>query len=281
MMNVGIIGLGLIGGSMAKAIHAHTDSYILGANRSHGVVERALEEGVLQEELTFENADKCDMLIVALYPKDVVEKVKTYAPYLKKGAIVVDCTGVKKFVSNELSKYLSDMGLCFVGGHPMAGKEVAGYANADTDLFNRASMILTQDEYTSEEAFNTAAEFFSEVGFKMIKESTPVEHDKVIAYTSQLCHVVSNAFIKSPTCDLRYGFSAGSFKDLTRVAKLDEYMWTDLFLANKEALLDEINIFMSHMEEYKEALENEDKETLIRILGEGRQLKEDDIKKEQ
>jgi len=280
MLNVGIVGLGLIGGSMAKAIHAHTDSFLMGANRSHGVVERALEEGVLQKELTFENAKECDLLIVALFPKDIVGKIKEYAPYLKKGAIVVDCTGVKGFVTEELAKYLYDMGLCFIGGHPMAGKEVAGYANSDETLFNNASMILTRDKYTNEEAFKTASDFFKEVGFKMIRESTPKEHDRVIAYTSQLCHVVSNAFIKSPSLADRYGFSAGSFKDLTRVAKLDEYMWTDLFLANKDALLSEIDVFMKHMEEYKSAIENEDKETLIRILGDGRQMKEDDIEKE-
>lgn len=277
---VGIIGLGLIGGSMAKAITEHTNHPVYAYNRTHQVVLNAIKDGSIKDELTNENANEIDLLIIALYPKDVDKVLEKFIPHLKKNTIVVDCTGVKISVCNDLSKRLKDLGLRFVGGHPMAGKEVAGYDNAEGSLYDNASMILCRDEYTDEDAFLDAKKFFSEVGFLRVTESTPKEHDQVIAFTSQMAHVVSNAYVKSPTLDKRYGFSAGSFKDLTRVAKLNEYMWTDLFLANKEPLLDEIDIFIEHMNEFRQALSNEDKDKLIDLLGEGRRLKEEDEEKD-
>lgn len=280
MKNIGIIGMGLIGGSMAKTIHTNTHYNIYGMDSNPSVIKLAIEQNIIVKELNKENAGECDFIIVALYPKDVVSVIREYVPYLKKGTIIVDCTGIKKAVCNVLSKELNENDIYFVGGHPMAGKEVSGYLNADNMLYNNASMILCKDEYTNEEAYVKVKDFFKEIGFPRIKESDAIEHDQVIAYTSQLAHVVSNAFIKSPTLEKRYGFSAGSFKDLTRVAKLNEYMWTDLFLLNKESLCEEIDIFMDHMEEYRQALKNEDKEELIRLLGQGRQMKENDEEKE-
>lgn len=280
MKYIGIIGLGLIGGSMAKTIRTNTDYEIYGMDSNKSVIKLAIEQNIILRELKYENAADCDMFIVALYPKDVVNVIREYAPYMKKGSLIVDCTGIKTSVCSVLSKEMKEMGLHFVGGHPMAGKEVAGYKNADDMLYNNASMILCRDEYTDEEAFIKAKDFFKEMGFPRIKESTAKEHDQVIAFTSQMAHVVSNAYVKSPTLQERYGFSAGSFKDLTRVAKLNEYMWADLFLANKEALSEELDIFMKNMEEYRRALNNEDKDELVRLLAAGRKLKEEDEEKE-
>ena len=277
---VGVIGLGLIGGSMAKAITEHTKHPVYAYNRTQQVVTNAINDGSIKGELTKETAGLIDLLIIALYPKDVNSVLEGFIPYLKKGTIIVDCTGVKTSVCNDLSKSLKDRGFRFVGGHPMAGKEVAGYSNAEGSLYDNASMILCRDEYTDEEAFMDAKKFFGEVGFLRVTESTPKEHDQVIAFTSQMAHVVSNAYVKSPTLDKRYGFSAGSFKDLTRVAKLNEYMWTDLFLANKDPLLEEIDIFIENMKEFRKALGDEDKDKLIELLGEGRRLKEEDEEKD-
>jgi len=277
---VGIIGLGLIGGSMAKAVTSNTSHPVYAYNRTHQVVINAINDGSITGELTEQSAQDIDLLIIALYPKDVDKVLGHFLPYLRKGTIVVDCTGVKTSVCNDLSKRLKDIGLRFVGGHPMAGKEVAGYNNAEGTLYDNASMILCRDEYTDDEAFMEAKNFFKEVGFMRVTESTPDEHDHVIAYTSQMAHVVSNAYVKSPTLDKRYGFSAGSFKDLTRVAKLNEYMWTDLFLANKAPLLEEIDIFIENMKIFREALSKEDKDQLIELLGEGRRLKEEDEEKD-
>lgn len=280
MMTVGVIGLGLIGGSLAKAVHEADSFKVYGTDANPKVVDMALSEGTLAEELNKDNAKDCDLFIVALYPKDVAAVIRYYSSYMKKGAIVVDCTGVKSKVCADLSKYLADKDIHFVGGHPMAGKEVAGYENAESSMFSNASMILCRDEYTDEDAFKKMHDFFLSIGFKRIKETTPKEHDAVIAYTSQMAHVISNAYIKSDTLHNRYGFSAGSFKDLTRVAYLNEYMWTDLFLENKDSLLKEIDTFMENMSKYRDALANENKEELIKLLGRGRELKEEDNNKE-
>lgn len=272
--NVGIIGLGLIGGSMAKTISANTSHSVYAYNRTHKVLEEAIKEGAVCGELDENTAANIDLLIIALYPKDVENVLNCYLPHMKKGTIIVDCTGVKGSVCKELSGPLAKKGYRFVGGHPMAGKEVAGYKNADSTLYNRASMILCRDEYTDEEAFLEVKDFFKEIGFPIVTESNPLEHDQVIAFTSQLAHVISNAYVKSPTLNKRKGFSAGSFKDLSRVAKLNEYMWTDLFLANKDALLAEIDTFIHSVSEYRDALAKEDKDKLIELLGDGRKLKE-------
>lgn len=281
MKTIGIMGLGLIGGSMAKTIRTNTEYRVYGLDANPKVIKLAIEQNIIYRELNSENITDCDVIIVALYPKDIFNVVREYAPSMKKGTLLVDCTGVKSIVHRELSSELKDMGINFVGGHPMAGKEVAGYLNADNSLYDNASMILCRDEYTNEEAFQEAIALFKEIGFPRIKESTPEEHDQVIAFTSQMAHVVSNAYVKSPTIHERYGFSAGSFKDLTRVAKLNENMWADLFLANKDALLTELDIFVHSVTEYIDALKAEDKDRLIELLREGRELKELDIERDE
>ena len=276
---IGIIGLGLIGGSMAKSIAAHTDHKVYGYDASDAVVERAIKEGVLAGRLDEHYAD-IDMLFVALYPLDVVDIILDTAGKLKKGCIVIDCTGVKGIICKGLSQQLSDMGLRFIGGHPMAGKEVAGYENASSELFSGASMILCTDENTDKEALDTACELFPKLGFSQVKITTYEEHDRVIAYTSQLAHIVSSAYIKSPTLDKRYGFSAGSFKDLTRVAKLNEEMWADLFLANEDAILAEIDEITGHINEYRDAISAKDRDRLVALLADGRIRKEADERKD-
>jgi len=277
--NVGVIGLGLIGGSMAKAVSKLSDCKVYGYDSSEEVTRRAISDGVLTGLLE-DHYDDIDMLIVALYPSDVVNIILETAPKLKKGCIVIDCTGVKSVVCSKLSGKLSDMGLHFIGGHPMAGKEVAGYDNAAPSLFDGASMILCRDDHTDEEALSVAADFFPRFGFAQVKITTPEVHDEVIAYTSQLAHIVSSAYIKSETLDKRYGFSAGSFKDMTRVAKLNEEMWADLFLANDNYILAEILELSSHLMEYSAAIQSRDRDRLVSLLADGRIRKEADEKKD-
>ena len=276
--NVGIIGLGLIGGSMAKTVRARSECDIYGYDADPGVVERAISEGVLSGSLEG-RYDVVDILIVALYPKDVVNIILKTAPKLSKGCIVIDCTGVKQAVCRGVSEKLSAMGLRFIGGHPMAGKEVAGYANSDDELFAGASMILCRDAFTDEAAMTEAEGFFRSVGFS-VKKTTPEEHDCVIAYTSQLAHVVSSSYIKSRTLDKRYGFSAGSFKDMTRVAKLNEEMWADLFLANSSELVSQIDELAMHLMEYGNAIDSGDRDRLVALLRDGRIRKETDEESE-
>ncbi|MBQ6575915.1 MAG: prephenate dehydrogenase [Lachnospiraceae bacterium] len=275
MNSIGVIGLGLIGGSMAKAISSHSGITVYGSDASEEIVKRAVAEGVLAGRLEDHFAD-IDALIVALYPTDVVDIILETAPRLKKGCIVIDCTGVKKSICVPLSEKLSDMGLRFIGGHPMAGKEVAGYANASADLFTGASMILCRDEHTDEGAVSEASEFFRSIGFSLIKVTDYDTHDRVIAYTSQLAHIVSSAYIKSSTLEDRYGFSAGSFKDMTRVAKLNEEMWADLFLANESSIVLQIDELVNHLMEFANAIEAGDRDKLVALLRDGRVKKEND-----
>ena len=277
---VGVIGLGLIGGSMAKSIATHTGCRVYGLDMSEKVMEDAISDKTLAGKLD-EHYGDIDMLIVALYPLDVVDIILKTAPMLKRGCIVIDCTGVKQIICNALSEKLAGMGLKFIGGHPMAGKEVAGYSNSCDDLFCGASMILCRDEYTDEVALNEACDFFPRLGFSQVKITDAKEHDAVIAYTSQLAHVTSSAYIKSPALDKRYGFSAGSFKDMTRVAKLNEEMWADLFIANDKALLSEIDALSDHLSEYRKALSERDRDKLVALLRDGRVRKENDELKEQ
>ena len=276
---VGIIGLGLIGGSMARAVSSRTNCKVFGSDASESVVEQAISDGTLCGRLEG-NYDSVDMLIVALYPTDVVDIILETSKTLKKGCIVIDCTGVKRSVCSRLSTVLNETGIRFIGGHPMAGREVAGYENSLTDLFDGASMILCTDENTDPEALDEACGFFPKLGFSQVKVTTAAEHDAVIAYTSQLAHIVSSAYIKSPTLEKRYGFSAGSFKDMTRVAKLNEEMWADLFLANEYPVLAEINELCAHLMEYAAAISGKDRDRLVGLLRDGRIRKEDDEAKE-
>ncbi len=279
MRSVGIIGLGLIGGSMAKAIAKNTDALVYGSDASEEVTASAIGDGTLSGRLDGHEGE-IDMLIVALYPLDVVDIISETSKKLKKGCIVVDCTGVKSIICRPLSESLAKDGIFFIGGHPMAGKEVSGYDNADASLYENASMILCRDAYTDDNAYKKASDFFLKLGFSRIKETTAEEHDRVIAYTSQLAHIVSSAYIKSPTLDKRYGFSAGSFKDLTRVAKLNEQMWADLFLANEDSIVAEIDIIINHLMEFENAIEKRDREKLVSLLRDGRIRKEEDTEKE-
>ncbi len=273
-MKIGVIGLGLIGGSMAKAIRLNTEYEVFGTDIDRTVVMRAKVIEAISKELTEENIGECDMLILALYPDDTVQAIKKYAPKIKKGAYVVDCAGVKEKVCREVPKFAKEYGFTFVGGHPMAGIEKIGFKYSDAKIFSNASMILTPDGNIDLMVLEKLKKFFLNIGFGKITIKTPEEHDRIIAYTSQLAHVLSNAYVKSDTADDHRGLSAGSFKDMTRVAYLNERMWTELFLENKENLIDEIGVLIDNLKTYKEALENCDDDRLKSLLKDGREKKE-------
>ncbi len=271
---VGIIGLGLIGGSLAKALKKHTDHRILGYNRTLSVSEQALEDGSIDEIMRIEELGRCDFVIVSLYPDATINFVKENISYFKKGAIIVDCSGTKEAVCTALSPLAQKNGLNFVGGHPMAGIERSGYKYSYAELYEGATMIFCRDEYTELTALKAVEVLFLEIGFGRAVITDAKRHDQNIAFTSQLAHVVSNAFIKSPTAKQRDGFSAGSYKDLTRVARLNEDMWTELFFENKKNLSEEIRIIIGNLNEYLCALENDDQEKMRLLLKEGREAKE-------
>ena len=273
-MIVGIIGLGLMGGSLAKAISFGTEHTVWGTNRSQEAVRKALFAGAIDKELNKEDLSECDLVIVSLYPQATVDYIKENAHLFKKGAIVMDISGVKRFVCDALYETAKENGFVFIGAHPMAGLHLSGFEHSTAKIFNNSSMILTPYEDTPEGDINTVKEFFLKIGFTNIQMSTPDEHDKIIAFTSQLAHVVSNAYVKSPNALIHKGFSAGSYKDLTRVAYLNENMWSELFLENKDNLVNEIDSIVNNLIQYKVALENNDCEKLTVLLRDGKNLKE-------
>lgn len=281
-MIIGIAGLGLIGGSMAKAASAFTDHRVLGFDLDEAVLSAALSDGGIRDVLGEENLPDCDLLLLALYPAASVEYVRSHLGRLRPGCLLVDLCGVKQAVMGPMEELISSpegSKLRYLGGHPMAGKEKSGYQNADRDLFREASMILVPPEGRREAleqdgTLKLAEEFFLSLGFGRITLTTAQEHDRVIAFTSQLAHVVSSAYVKSPTARQHYGFSAGSYKDLTRVARLNETMWTELFLDNRESLLTEVEGIIQRLGEYRDALSEGSRDTLFRLLREGRECKE-------
>lgn len=273
-MNIAVVGLGLIGGSFCKALKKNTFHRILGIDTNKETIKAALECGAIDEEITPGQLGEANLTIICLYPEAIVNFVKENASYFKKGGIVIDSCGVKEYIVNECTPVLDAEGVIFVGTHPMAGREFSGFEYSTDDLYNGASFIITPSEHTPQIAVDLLQTLAGSVGFGKAVVSTPQKHDEVIAYTSQLAHVVSNAYVKSPSMLNYDGFSAGSFQDLTRVAKLNEYMWSELFMCNKEALLKEINCIIKSVTEYRDAIESGNLDNLIKILRDGRELKE-------
>lgn len=273
-MKVGIIGLGLMGGSLAKAISYGTEHTVWGTNRSREAIQKALFVGAIQKELEKEDLKECDLVIVSLYPQASIDYIKENAKNFKKGAIVIDISGVKRYVCDALYETAKENGFVFIGAHPMAGLHLSGFEHSTAKIFNNSSMILTPYEDTPWGYINTIKELFLKIGFTNIQMSTPDEHDQIIAFTSQLAHIVSNAYVKSPNALVHKGFSAGSYKDLTRVAYLNEDMWSELFLENRDNLINEIDSIVKNLVQYKEAMENNDREKLAELLRDGKILKE-------
>lgn len=273
-MNIGIVGLGLIGGSLAKAIKQNTTHTVYGTDLVESVIYRAKVIEAIDEALTDENIGSCDVMIIALYPKDTIEYVTGNAEKIKKGALVMDCGGVKELVCASLKDVSHQHGFTFLGTHPMAGIEFSGFAYSQEQLFRNASMVLTPCGDEPIELLNLAKTLSVSLGFTNIQVTTPQNHDKMIALTSQLAHVVSSAYVKSPLALQHKGFSAGSFKDMTRVAKLNEDMWTELFLENKENLADEIDAIVQRLQDYGAAVRQGNAGDLRQLLKEGREIKE-------
>ena len=221
-MNVAIVGLGLIGGSMAKSIKTRPSHTVWGIDLNAETMTMARMCGAIDAPLTEENLPQADLILVAIRPGAAIEWVRQHAPQIAKSAILVDLCGVKRTVVAAIAPIAEERGFSYIGGHPMAGKERGGFTASAEDLYVGASMILTPDKRTDMRLLETLKAFFLDLGFAGLTFSTPEEHDRIIAFTSQLAHIVSSAYVKSPEAQKRRGFSAGSFQDMTRVARLDE-----------------------------------------------------------
>lgn len=273
-MTVGIVGLGLIGGSMAKA-YAEAGDTVLAWDTDASTLSFAKLAGAVNGTLDETTVAACDCVLLAVYPRAAVEWLSKIAPYIGPKTVVIDCCGTKRVVCEACFPIAKRCGFTFVGGHPMAGTQYSGFKYSSAKLFRGAPMVIVPPVFDDIRLLDHVKMLLSPLGFGRYSVTTAEAHDKMIAFTSQMAHVVSNAFIKSPTASEHRGFSAGSYKDLTRVASLNPDMWAELFLENRDFLLKEIDCFLASMEEYRGALRQNDFETLRRLLDEGRTRKQE------
>ena len=273
-MIFGIVGLGLIGGSLARSIKYHSDHTVLATDINETALLQARMVQAIDGELTDDRLAECDAVLTALYPQASVDWILAHLDGFRPGALVIDCCGVKRFVCERLFPAFRGRKSIFIGGHPMAGRERSGFSYAQDDLFENASMILTPAPGTDIETIRRAKKMFLSVGFGRVRFTTPEEHDEMIAFTSQLAHIVSGAYVDSPLAARHRGFSAGSFRDMTRVARLNETMWTELFLENDDLLLAQTEHLIKNLTAYRDALRDRDEEKLKAILRRGREIKE-------
>ena len=273
-MTVGIVGLGLIGGSFAKAYHASGER-VLAQDIDRDVLSFAVISGAVDEELTDGTMAECDLILLAVCPAAAVEWLRKNAPKIASHTIVIDCCGTKRTVCAACFPIAAQYGITYLGGHPMAGTQFSGFKYAKADLYSGAPMVLVPPYFDDIELLSHVKDLLSPAGFGSYSVTTAEQHDEMIAFTSQLAHVASNAYIKSPTAKKHKGFSAGSYKDMTRVAWLAPHMWAELFLENRDFLLKEIDCYIEHLSQYKAAMEQNDEEELIRLLDEGKKRKEE------
>ncbi len=274
MLNIGIVGLGLIGASLAKSAKKNTQARIFGFDIDNSVTEYAKLSGIIDEKLHSDNLSECDAVFVCLYPEACVEYIKENATGFKKDSLVLDCAGVKRSVCGPCYELAEVNGFHFIGGHPMAGTQYSGIKYAKDTMFHNACFVLVPKQGEDVEVISRARDLVLSVGFTRVSVMTPERHDELIAYTSQLAHVVSNAYVKSPCALSHKGISAGSYKDLTRVAYLNENMWTELFMDNKDNLIREIDGIISSLTKYSHALRTNDADALRALLLEGKFAKE-------
>ena len=272
-MIVGIVGLGLISGSMAKAYRAANHT-VLAWNRSLSVLDFSILEGTVDAMLDEHNIPTCDLILVGLPPEASILWIQEHAAQIAPHTVVIDLCGVKQSICSAIFPLAQQHGFRFVGGHPMAGNQYSGYKNAYATLFVGAPMVLVPPDPRDYDLLDTCKRLLTPVCFGGYSVTTAEEHDRIIAYTSQLCHVVSNAFVKSPTAQLHRGYSAGSYRDLTRVAWLNADMWSELMMANCAPMLYELDLLIENLTAYRTAIADNDRETLRQLLQDGRNCKD-------
>ena len=273
-MTVGIVGLGLIGGSFAKAYHAagHT---VLAFDIDRSTYDFAVLSGTVNGPLTDETLSTCDLILIAVIPSAAVDYLKHHAAHIGPKPVVIDCCGTKRVVCAACFPLAKEHGFPYLGGHPMAGTHNSGFKYATPTMFHNAPMVLVPENHNDIQLLSRVKDLLAPAGFSRFSITPAEQHDEMIAFTSQLAHVVSNAYIKSPTAGLHKGFSAGSYKDMTRVAWLAPRMWAELCLENKEYLMTELNTLIDNLRQYQDAMERNDLPGLVQLLDEGRRRKEE------
>lgn len=272
-MNVGILGLGLIGGSLARA-YALAGHTVFAAEKDENILSFAILSGAVHEPLNADTVGKCGLILLAIYPGGSIRWLEENAPLVSREALVMDCCGIKEEICARSFPLAEQYGFTFIGGHPMAGSHFSGFRYSRATLFRGAPMVLVPPRFDEMALLQRAKDALEPCGFGSFSVTTAKEHDKMIAFTSQMPHLLSNAYIKSPTALGHKGFSAGSYKDLTRVAWLNAPMWAELFLENKENVLFELDTYLDSLQQYRDALAREDETALTALLEEGKKRKE-------
>lgn len=273
-MTVGILGLGLIGGSLARA-YTKAGHTVLASDKDTSILEFAILADVVDAPLSRENLKECDLILLAIFTDAAATWLEENATYIRKDALVIDCCGIKEKICDRCFPVAEKHGFTFIGGHPMAGSHFSGFKYSRSNLFQGAPMVLVPPRYDDPVLLSQVKEALAPCNFGSFSVTTAKEHDKMIAFTSQMPHIVSNAYIKSPTALSHKGFSAGSYKDLTRVAWLNPQMWAELFLSNRDNILTELDIYIESLQKYQSAIKNNDEKMLISLLDEGKQRKEE------
>ena len=272
-MNVGILGLGLIGGSLARAyaIAGHT---VYAGEKDEAMLSFAMLAGAVQGKLDENTIPQCDLLLLAVYPTASADWLEDHAALVSKNALVIDCCGVKQEICRRCFPLAEKYGFTFVGGHPMAGSHFSGFKYSRANLFKGAPMVLVPPVFDDMMLLDRVRAALAPCEFGRYSVTTAQQHDKMISFTSQLPHIASNAFIKSPTAQAHKGFSAGSYKDMTRVAWLNPQMWAELFLENREFVLEELEFYIESLKAYRQAIADADMDTLVQLLEDGKNCKE-------
>lgn len=257
-----IVGLGLIGGSYAMGLKKngyHVDAIEI----NQLSIDYAIEHGIIDSGATFdlELIKQADFIISGLYPNAMVEWIATYQNYMKPGAFLTDVSGVKRSVVYRVQEHLRK-DLEFLGSHPMAGKEVSGVKFADDSIFHSANFIITPTEKNSEDAVSTLKTFANILGFSNISVLTPEKHDEMVGFVSQLTHAIAVSLMNTNDNTHLVEYTGDSFRDLTRIAKINENLWSELFYLNKDVLIHEIDDFINEITHLKETLIEEDHESL-------------------
>ncbi len=273
-MLVGVVGLGLIGGSFAKA-YSKAGHSVLAYDINESVLQYAVMNDMAEGELTKENLKDCDLILLCTYPGAAIEYLQENGEFIGTKPVVIDCCGTKRIIVEPGMEIAKKYGFTYVGGHPMAGTQYSGIKYSKENMYSGAPMVIVPPRYDDIELLDKVKKLLLPAGFGKITVTTAEKHDEMIAYTSQMAHIVSNAYIKSPTVREHKGMSAGSYKDMTRVAWLSPEMWTELCMDNRDNLLKEMDIFINNLELYKEALENKDSEMLKKLFEEGKRMKEE------
>ncbi|HNZ98300.1 prephenate dehydrogenase [Ruminococcus sp.] len=276
-MKILVVGLGLIGGSLCKALKKYTYHTVAGCDINHDIENAALRDVAL-DQVFDGNYEGYDIIVISLFPEGTERFFAENAAKIGKNTIITDVCGIKGDFSQRMKNIAEANGLRYLGIHPMAGKEFGGYYNSTADLFVKANFIVAPFEDSTQSDVEMLSGLAKEIGAGKIVVTSPENHDKMIAYTSQLAHIVSSAYVKSPELGLECGFSGGSFQDMTRIATMNEKMWTDLFMQNREHLQYELDTLIENLQKYSEALKNGDADRMKALIAEGRELKEENLR---